>query len=78
MQEKELIQNQPWDFYKAPEKVGLSRWLSGKEPACNGGDTEFNPWFTVWTGGAGVKQGKEPGGGHGNRLQYFRLVNPMD
>ena len=31
-------------FTKPLKKVGLPRWLSGKEPARSGGDAEFDPW----------------------------------
>ena len=43
---------------------------SGKEPACNAGDT----------GDVDSIPGSErsPGGGHGNPLQYSCLENPMD
>ena len=42
----------------------------GKESACNTGDT----------GDPGLSHGlgRVPGGGHGNRLQYSCLENPMD
>ena len=49
---------------------GLPQWLSGKESACNAGaagDTGSIP-----------EQGRSPGGGHGNPLQYSCLENPMD
>ena len=47
--------------------VGLPRWLSGKESACQAGD-------------AGSIPGSErsPGEGNGNPLQYSCLGNPMD
>ena len=50
--------------------VGLSRWLSDKEPACNSGDT----------GDMGLIPGlgRSPGEGHGNPFQYSCLENPMD
>ena len=47
--------------------VGLPRWLSGKESACDAGDVGLIP-------GAG----RSPGGGNGNPLQYSCLGNPMD
>ena len=47
--------------------VGLPRWLSGKESACNAGGTGSIPGL-----------GRSPGGGHGNILQYSCLKNPMD
>ena len=42
----------------------------GKEPACNAGD--------IGVAGLIPRSGKAPGGGHGNRLQYSCLENPMD
>ena len=45
----------------------LPGWLSGKESACNAGDTCLIPGL-----------GRSPGGGHGNPLQYSCLGNPMD
>ena len=48
-------------------KRGLRWWLSGKEYACNAGDTALIPGL----GGA-------PGEGNGNQLQYSCLDNPMD
>ena len=48
----------------------LPQWLSGKESACNAGDT----------GDAGSISGlrRSPGGGNGNQLQYSCLENSMD
>ena len=43
--------------------MGLSRWLSGKESACQAGDTGSIPG-----------SGKSPGEGNGNPF----LGNPMD
>ena len=43
---------------------------SGKEPACNAGDTRDE--------GSIPGSGSSPGGGHGNSLQYSCLQNPMD
>ena len=48
-------------------KYGLPCWLSGKESACNVGNTGSMP-----------VSGRSPGGGHGNPLQYSYLENPMD
>ena len=47
--------------------IGLPRWLSGEESACQAGD-------------AGSIPGSEkcPGEGNGNPLQYSCLGNPMD
>ena len=50
--------------------MGLPRWLSGKEVACNGeaaGDS-----------GLISGSGRSLGGGHGNPFQYSCLENPMD
>ena len=47
-----------------------SRWLSGKESACNAGDTGDLDSIHGW--------GRTPGGGHGNPLQDSCLENPMD
>ena len=44
--------------------IGLPRWLSGKESACQCKRCVFDPWV-----------GKIPGGGNGNPLQYFCLEN---
>ena len=46
---------------------GLPRWLSGKESACNAGDT-----------GSILRSGRSPGEGNGNPHQYSCLGNPMD
>ena len=50
--------------------VGLPRWLSGTESACDAGDT----------GDSGLIPGlgRSPGGGNGNQLQYACLGNPID
>ena len=50
--------------------VGLPRGLSGKESACNAGDT----------GGVGSipALGRSPREENGNPLQYSCLGNPMD
>ena len=45
----------------------LPRWLSGKESACNAGDTGLIP-----------RWGRSPGEGHGKPLQYSCLGNPME
>ena len=47
--------------------LGFSRWLSGKESACNSGNPGLIP-------GSGIS----PGEGNGNTLQYSCLENPMD
>ena len=46
---------------------GLFRWLSGKESACNTGDSGLIPGL-----------GRYPGGRNGSPLQYSCLENPMD
>ena len=46
---------------------GLSRWLSGKESACQCRRCQFDPW--VW---------KTPGEGNESSSQYSCLGNPMD
>ena len=48
--------------------LGLPRWLSDKESACNAGDAED----TSSVPGSG----RSPGGGNGNALQYSCLENP--
>jgi len=45
-------------------------WLSGKESACNAGDTAEV--------GLIPGLGRYPAGGNGNPLQYSCLGNPMD
>ena len=47
-------------------RLGLSRWLSGKEPTCNAGDRGLIP-------GLGIS----PGEGNGNPLQYSCLENSI-
>ena len=47
--------------------AGLSRWLSGKESACQRGRRGFDPWV-----------GKTPGEGNGNSLQYSCLDYSME
>ena len=50
--------------------VGLPQWLSGKESACNAGDS----------GDMGLipESGRSPGGRNGDSLQYSCRENPMD
>ena len=57
-------------YTKAPYRMGLPRWLSGKESACNAGDPGDM--------GSIPGSGRSPGGGNGNPLQYSCLENPMD
>ena len=47
--------------------VGLPRWLSGKESACQAEDMGSIPGL-----------GRSPGEENGNSLQYSCLGNPMD
>ena len=47
--------------------MGLSRWLSDKQSACQAGDTGSIPG-----------SGRSPGEGNGNPLQCSCLGNPMD
>ena len=54
-------------FGIAHVELGLPRWLSGKEPACQAGDMGLIPGL-----------GKSPGEGNGNPLQYSCLGNLMD
>ena len=49
------------------KRLGLLRWLSGKESACNSGDTVSIPG-----------SGRSPGEGNVNPLQYSCLGNLMD
>ena len=46
------------------------QWLSGKESACNEGDSG--------EAGSIPGLGRSPGGGHGNPFQYSCLENPKD
>ena len=58
-------------LYRQYEDIeGFPDGSSGKESACNAGDT----------GNVGLIPGlgRSPGGGNGNPLQYFSLKNPMD
>ena len=48
-------------------QVGLPRWHSGKESACNAGDASLIPGL-----------GRCPGEGNGYSLQYSCLGNSMD
>ena len=47
--------------------LGLPRWLSGKESACNAGDT-----------GLILGPGRSTGGGNSDPLQHSSLGKPMD
>ena len=47
--------------------MGLPRWLSGKESACQAGDIALIPGSRRY-----------PGEGNGNPLQYSCLENSMD
>ena len=48
-------------------RPGLPWWLSGKESACNAGDSSSRS-----------ESGRSPGEGNGNPLRYSCLENPMD
>ena len=50
--------------------LGLPRWLSGKESACNAGNAR--------DAGSIPGSGRSPEGGNGNPLQYSCMENPMD
>ena len=50
--------------------LGLPRWLSGKESACNAGNAR--------DAGSIPGSGRSPEGGNGNPLQYSCLENPID
>ena len=54
----------------ASRALGLPQWLSGKESACNAGNTGNMGLIPGW--------GRSPGEGNGNALQYSCLGNPMD
>ena len=53
--------------YLPTTRLGLPRWFSGKESACNAGNT-----------GSILEPGRSLGGGNGNPFQYSCLGNPMD
>ena len=57
-------------YWKSAILLWISRWLSGKESACNAGDTGEAGWMP--------ESGGSPGGGNGNQLQYSCLENPTD
>ena len=50
--------------------LGLPQWLSGKESACNAGNSGDVHSIPV--------SGRSPGGINGNPLQYSCLENSMD
>ena len=58
------------DLGAANSYMGLSWWLSGKEPACNKGDAR--------DAGSISGSGRSPGGGNSNLPQYSCKENPMD
>ena len=62
----------PWSqgLGSAKPLLGLPWWLSGKESACNAGDTRDM--------GLIPGSGRSPSEGHGNPLQHSCLENPMD
>ena len=56
------------DIYSAPFSIlGFRGGSDGKESACNAGDLGLIPG-----------EGRSPGEGHGNLLQYSCLGNPTD
>ena len=58
-------------YRNGPAKYsGLPWWLSGKESACDAGDTGDSGSIPAW--------GRSPGGGHDNALQYSCWENSMD
>ena len=58
-------------FQEVISELGFPGGASGKEPAC-----QCRRHKEMWVGSLG--RGGSPGGGHGNRLQYSCLKNPMD
>ena len=54
-------------FWRNYIPLRTPRWLSGKESACNAGDSGLIPGWERF-----------PGGGNGNSLQYSYLGNHMD
>ena len=50
--------------------IGLPRWLSSKESACNAEDTG--------DGGSNLGSGRSPGEGNSNPLWYSCMGNPLD
>ena len=51
-------------------RIGLPRWLSGKESTCNAGDTGDIDSIPG--------SGRSPGVGNGNQFQYPCLKNSID
>ena len=62
-----LLRSKNSFLYKGRPQLGFPRWLSGRESACQAGDTGSIPW-----------SGRSPGEGNGNPLQYSCLENPKD
>ena len=54
-------------FWK--NSFSVPQWFSGKESACNAGDTRDRGLIPRW--------GRSPGRGHSNPLQYFCQEDPM-
>ena len=54
-------------YFNEPSQFGLPQWLSGKESACNVGNTDSIPGL-----------GRYPGEGNGYPLQYSGLENSTD
>ena len=59
-----------WIKFSYYKLWGFPGVASGKEPACNAGDTRDVGLFP--------RSGRSPGGPHSNLFQYSRLENPMD
>ena len=67
-----LLCTNPYSWHSSPDHYlslieAIPWWLSGKESACNSGDTGLIPG-----------SGRSPGEGNGNPLQYSCLENSMD
>ena len=63
------VQGQSHHSLKPIVHAGLPRWLSGKNPLANAGDSGDMGWILGWE--------DSPGEGNGNTLQYSCLVNSM-
>ena len=60
-----------WEEFLGPSgRLGIPRWLSGKESSCNPGDARDV--------GSTPALGRSPGEGNGNRLRYSCLENSID
>ena len=61
------VHRDSWSLSEAHVRTGLPRWHSGKESACQAGDSDSISG-----------SGRFPGKGNGNSLQYSCLGNPTD